>query len=325
MILKEKNFIQSSQPQILAGEQQEKDVAFYLRREFKNNESILVLNDLRISVEGENAQIDHLVIYPYGFVLIESKSVKGEIKINEHGEWTRSLNGKWSGMPSPLMQAKLQQDLLLKFLVERKESIYESKILGIIPQGFAGRQWHSLCAVSSNAIIKRNEIPEEISEQVVKSEFLVEKLHKIMNVNNSLIQRLGLDERPRFNDCVLANIGKALLQHNQIDNSELSQSSKKTHKLVFDTPDQNPLNTLSKRSDKAHLKCKKCHSSSNLQANYGKYGYYVTCGNCSSNTSMKSSCPSCDSSNTRRFSRYLSPKLVFMPLFRYLSFGYYSD
>ena len=299
MILKEKDFIQSSHPQVAAGEKQEKDVAFYLRREFKNEESILILNDLRISVDGENAQIDHLVVYPYGFILIESKSVKGEIKINKHGEWTRSLNGKWSGMPSPLMQAKLQRDLLKKFLVERRDSIYEGKVLGLIPQGFGGRQWHSLCAVSSNAIIERDDIPEEVSEQVVKSEFLVAKLHKIMKLPNSLIQKLRIDERPRFSKCELENIGKALLQHVKTDDVVSSQAFSRQLDHVWRAPEQQPSNVISNSIEQSHIRCKKCHSSERLTANYGRYGYYVTCEDCSSNTSMKSSCPSCESSQTR--------------------------
>lgn len=299
MILREKDYIQSTHPQIAAGEKQEKDVAFYLRREFKNEESILILNDLRISVDGENAQIDHLVVYPYGFILIESKSVKGEIKINKHGEWTRSLNGKWSGMPSPLMQAKLQRDLLLKFLIERRDSIYESKFLGLIPQGFGGRQWHSLCAVSSNAIVERDEIPEEISEQVVKSEFLVAKLHEIMNLNNSIIKKLIIDERPWFSAAVLTNIGNVLLQHN---NSICKEALKPVNELqgqvpVTSTPEST--NTVLKSSNDTVIKCKKCHSDANLTANYGRYGYYVTCSSCSCNTSMKSKCQSCNSSQTR--------------------------
>lgn len=299
MILREKDYIQSTHPQIAAGEKQEKDVAFYLRREFKNEESILILNDLRISVDGENAQIDHLVVYPYGFILIESKSVKGEIKVNKHGEWTRSLNGKWSGMPSPLMQAKLQRDLLLKFLIERRDSIYESKFLGLIPQGFGGRQWHSLCAVSSNAIVERDEIPEEISEQVVKSEFLITKLHEIMNLKNAIIQKLLIDERPRFSDSELSNIGRMLLQHNDNDSEESPQPLVHEQNSLWSPPKQKLPKTTPTSVHTAKVECKKCHSSDNLTANYGRYGYYVACNDCSCNTSMKSNCPSCNSAKTR--------------------------
>ena len=299
MILKEKDFIQSSQPQIAAGEKQEKDVAFFLRREFKDEDSIFVLNDLRINVDGENAQIDHLVVYPYGFVLIESKSVKGEIKINKHGEWNRSLNGKWSGMPSPLMQAKLQRNLLHKFLVERRDSIYESKFLGVIPQGFGGRQWHSLCAVSSNAIIERDDIPDDISEQVVKSEFLVAKLLKIMNLSKSLIQTLRVDERPRFSKSELDNICIALLQQDKTNGTSSPQLLNQVLDRVWKPTEPSTSSIISKNTDEAHIRCKKCHSSDSLTANYGRYGYFVTCGDCSSNTSMKSNCPSCKSSRTR--------------------------
>ncbi len=39
-----------------------------------------------------------------GFVLIESKSIKGEVKVNDLGEWTRSLSNKWSGSRSLFVQ-----------------------------------------------------------------------------------------------------------------------------------------------------------------------------------------------------------------------------
>ncbi|SQH74986.1 protein of unknown function, might belong to contain NERD domain protein [Shewanella benthica] len=31
-----------------------------------------------------------MIIYPYGLVLIESKSIKGHVKVNKQGEWTRT-------------------------------------------------------------------------------------------------------------------------------------------------------------------------------------------------------------------------------------------
>lgn len=108
-ILKQKDFTEHTNPRLAAGEQQEKDVAFYLRRAFKDDENILVLNDYRFTFNDEIAQIDHLVVHRAGFIIIESKSIYGEVKVNGHGEWSRSYKGNWSGMPSPIIQAELQK------------------------------------------------------------------------------------------------------------------------------------------------------------------------------------------------------------------------
>ncbi len=50
----------------------EQDVAFYLRRECGDANDVFIINDLRIQFKNEAAQIDHLVIYNKGFIIIES-------------------------------------------------------------------------------------------------------------------------------------------------------------------------------------------------------------------------------------------------------------
>lgn len=105
MILKTKSLQNTQTPQAIAGQKQEQDVAFYLRRAFKDHPEVLVINDFRFTFNDETAQIDHLIIYPYGFVLIESKSIKGHVDVNQQGEWTRSHGSKWFGMR--LLSSKL--------------------------------------------------------------------------------------------------------------------------------------------------------------------------------------------------------------------------
>ena len=111
MIFKDKSVKTVNSITAKAGLKQELDVAFFLRRAFKNHQQVYVINDYKFTFNNETAQIDHLVIYPYGFVLIESKSITGEVKVNELGEWARSYDNKWSGMPSPIKQVELQQKL----------------------------------------------------------------------------------------------------------------------------------------------------------------------------------------------------------------------
>src|SRR2546423_13797828 len=81
-----------------AAAEAEKQMAFYLRRAFGTSDHILLFNDLRlVADDGEVAQIDHLILHPNGFILIESKSIAGSVLINEHGEWCRVSGERRTG------------------------------------------------------------------------------------------------------------------------------------------------------------------------------------------------------------------------------------
>jgi hypothetical protein len=50
---------------------------------------VLVFNDIRLQHDGEVVQIDHLVVHRHGMVVIESKSVSGEIHVLPDGQFVR--------------------------------------------------------------------------------------------------------------------------------------------------------------------------------------------------------------------------------------------
>ena len=153
MIAKEKEAYSGDDERARYGHRQEEDVAFHLRRAFGDDPEVVIFNDLRLKHGEENAQIDHLVMHPFGFIIIESKSITGEVRVNAAGEWQRSYRGNWSGLKSPLRQGELQQDILKRLLIEHRTHLM-NKTLGL-QGGFAGRQWKVLCAVSSNEVDPR--------------------------------------------------------------------------------------------------------------------------------------------------------------------------
>jgi hypothetical protein len=327
MILKTKTLQMTKTPQTIAGQKQEQDVAFFLRRAFKDNPEVLVINDFKFSFNDETAQIDHLIVYTYGFVLIESKSIKGHVKVNNQGEWTRSYNSQWSGMSSPIKQVELQQALLKEMFMHHRNNIL-SKLLGIKQQGFNGRCWHYLCAVSSNAVIDRKTMPKVISDKLYKTEFLVDELKNIMNLKHKIIRLMNVaDTRPDFNQRELDSIGQFLISQHidsnipQANHAPLEQqqpqaisntrqlepkleqglkpASAATHQpaqsntampqaVAALAPDQQPI-----------ISCKHCGESTQYTPMYGKFGYYINCNQCSKNTSMKLPCPQCMSKNTK--------------------------
>jgi len=328
LIIKDKAIKSGNSAQEKAGIKQELDVAFYLRRAFKDHDQVFVFNDLKFRHNQETAQIDHLVLYPYGFVLIESKSITGEVKVNAQEEWTRSYNGKWQGMPSPIKQVELQQLLFREMLLEYKAEMLGNN-LGLMQEGFGGLCWDNLCAVSSNAIIDREAMPNNISKQIAKSEFLVEKLNSIMKLRNPVLRAINvLDTRPKFKQSEMATICTFILSQDVVEKaknkvtpqpsraenlnikatntSPIADTLRLNNDAVWKAPTDKKLATLvvaavaaSGSVETLQLTCKKCGLGPKLTASYGKYGYYTVCDNCSGNTSMKQSCPSCKSKKTK--------------------------
>jgi hypothetical protein len=280
----DKKLVDAKSANAIAGQKQEKDVAFFLRREFKDNPEVFVFNDYKFIYNDETAQIDHLILYKYGFILIESKSIAGEVKVNELGEWTRSYYSKWSGMPSPIKQVELQQKLFKEFLHHSRTDIL-GKVLGIRQQSFGGRSWNNICAVSSKSIIDRKNIPHEISNTIVKSEFLTDKLIEIMDLRSGILNKLNpLDVRPDFNEDELKSITNFLL----------SNIKNKVEKIIKEKEVEPEV----KRAE-VILKCKKCSESEEITPKYGKFGYYITCKKCEANTPMKAPCITCKSKKTK--------------------------
>jgi len=289
MILKDKTLQNAVSPTAKAGQKQEQDVAFFLRRAFKEHKQVYVINDFKFSHNDETAQIDHLIVYPYSFVLIESKSIKGEVKVNDLGEWARSLNSKWTGMASPIKQVELQQKLLREMLHANRETIL-GKVFGIKQQSFGMRCWSNVCAVSSNAVIDRDSMPSDVSKQLVKTEFLVDKLSEVMKLKTYAITKLNpFDTRPDFNDEELKSITSFLMA--QLDG----------YKTVERVPKQEvkiaPVKV--KVSINATLQCKSCGEKSDYSPQHGRYGYFIKCNKCETNTAMKLPCFSCNSKNTK--------------------------
>ncbi|MBU2871052.1 nuclease-related domain-containing protein [Colwellia sp. E2M01] len=292
MILKDKTLQNTVSPTAKAGQKQEQDVAFFLRRAFKDHKEVYVINDFKFTHNDETAQIDHLIVYTFGFILIESKSITGEVKVNGLGEWTRSYNNNWSGMASPIKQVELQQKLLKELLHENREIIL-SKLLGLKQQSFRFRCWDNLCAVSSNAVVDRDSMPKGVSKQLVKTEFLVETIEKVMNLKTNIFKVLSIDTRPDFSEEELKSITSFLM--NQLNDDNASAIESKDKKIV----NKEELVDKPKLVTDSLLQCKSCGEKSDYTAQYGRYGYFIKCNKCETNTTMKMPCVSCGSKNTK--------------------------
>jgi hypothetical protein len=103
------------------GIQGEKSAAHFLDNYLGQSKNFMVIHDLRISVDGEVAQIDHMLVGRAFFILLETKTFGGDISVNERGEFSVQYPGeRVFDIPSPLEQSRRHENVLQK-LLERLE------------------------------------------------------------------------------------------------------------------------------------------------------------------------------------------------------------
>lgn len=263
------------------GHKAEKQMAFYLKRAFQDSEDIYVINDLRLEMHGDFAQIDHLVVHRFGFFIIESKSVTGQVLVNEYGEWARKYANQTRGMPSPIMQAMRQADFLCKLLAKESDNLLRKK--WILKTEIPAFKFDVLVAVSDDGLIKRHgraKLPEvHKADQIVEA---IKALRKnYISENKNL---LSTKVNHQFADSTMRNIIQFLLKAHAPKQPKPAESMShdiSVLKKIYGRPVKAP-------DAKTCCKC----SSQNVEVTYGKYGYYFKCRDCKGNTSIKLSCNS---------------------------------
>ena len=114
----QKKWLRDELMRLKKGIQGERESAHYLDRYFKDKENYVVLHDLRFVVDGDVAQIDHLIITRMlGIYLLETKNYAGNLVINDHGEFTVEYDEARFGIASPLEQSLRHERVLSKLLV----------------------------------------------------------------------------------------------------------------------------------------------------------------------------------------------------------------
>jgi hypothetical protein len=311
MILKELDEIQLTDKLSKAGRAAEEQVAFYLRRAFKDEAAVNIFNGLRLERDGDAAQIDHLVLHRYGAIVIESKSVTTRVEVNEHGEWKRWFDGTWKGMPSPIQQAK-QQGIFLGRYLEAHAEVLLGKILGLQTH-FGAMHLDHLIAISDNGIINR---PKQDSlEPVCKADQITDKVKALLQKYrkaNSPFSFNFKDGMYSFNEDEFTKISNFLLHHHQpivlkpivvrkpdkpLSNPPLSTHPQKLAQAARPKPADKQAelcSTVSKprQLSKPQQTCRHCRSD-RLSVVSGRYGYYFKCGKCDGSTSIEAACFSC--------------------------------
>lgn len=255
-----------------AGRNAEVQMAHYLLRFFGKSTTFDVLNGIRVEHDGEVAQMDHIVIHPFGIIIIESKSVAGSVQIKDDGQWMRwsPKYNKPFGMRSPITQAQMQCALLKDLLqanVKQQEAFSRLSFDVIVAISDGGTiQWPTSGALP--AVCKADQVPAKVEGLLA-----------------------ALTSKPGNNVPLLTNpenrkkIAEFLLRiHKPV---AIPEPEEKVQEPVVKEP-----TTQAAQPALPAKACKYC-SSEDLELTYGKYGYYFHCKSCQKNTNLHFDCPDC--------------------------------
>lgn len=238
----------------------EKQMAFFLRRFFKDDTQVDVLNSLRIELDGEIAQIDHLILLPHGLLIAESKSVVGKVQIKDDGQWVRWYDNQSKGMRSPIVQAQMQ-GMLLKDLLSAK--VKQKGVFDAIPVDV-------LVAISDDGVIlwpKSGVLPE-----VCKADQVPEKIKQLLARHAQSAQPLSVENRQKISKFLCA------MHQPRVSSPIAATQTVSSAPVKAATP-------VVEQSEKLVAVCKHCKSQ-NVQINYG-HSYYLQCLSCQQNTALK--------------------------------------
>lgn len=284
MIYKELDPFSGSDKFLVAGRRAEEQMAHYLRRFFGTSSEVDVLNYLRIEMGGEVAQMDHLVLHPFGLTIVESKSVAGSVQIKDDGQWIRWFNRQPQGMRSPVTQARMQGMLLKELLaktVKQKgffDGVAFDVLVAISDSGTI--QWPS--SGSLPEVCKADQVPERVMAHVAESR-----------------GRSGDDILSEQHRRVIADFLRAV--HQPLAAHRQASDVKDEPPPVAPQVSSNAETALAPKLPETHggrgpalpdKACKHC-GSDQLEMQYGKFGYYFVCQACRKNTGLKFECPAC--------------------------------
>jgi len=148
----QKKLISTDLKKVKAGIEAEKENAYYLDFEFDKSKNIILIHDIRLEHDGRTAQFDHLLISRFGIELLETKSSKGTMTINNDGSLNLK-NGKYiNTYPNPLEQSKRHAAVL-------KDFITSSELFSKRVEIFGGVDITSTVLINPKTTLTNKELP----------------------------------------------------------------------------------------------------------------------------------------------------------------------
>jgi hypothetical protein len=287
MILKETDTKPIEDKYTRAGIRAEKQMSFYLSRTFGDSKEFYVINDLRLVDKGEVAQIDSLIIHPYGFVVVESKSVTQKIKVNKYGEWVRIYDGNEKGMPSPIKQVERQIDFLKKYLNKYGMDLFRESFFNKLSKpSYDKYKFDMAIAISDDGVIYRDEFESDVIMKADMVPEYIENLKKTYHQKRNSLNPLEGTSIWEFGSDTLERISKFLLKSHKPKESRKSKNAGVVSDQSVGYGKENK-NNITAGIGKVCSKCK----SNNLEILYG-FSYYFKCKDCGTNTKITLLCKS---------------------------------
>lgn len=271
-----------------AGVKAEKQMAHYLDRAFLDDPDVFVFHDIRFELDGDTAQIDHLILYTCGFHIVESKSVTSTIRVNEQDGWERLWNGAWKGMASPILQAQRQGEFLARFLNKNAHHMLKAA-LPFIEFDYRKLRFEPWVAISDDGVIhqkvqpphgnllKADQIPDALREQI-------EEDKRALSLKDILTSSPFKDCPNWIQDDALKRLAKWVANAHRPKHREAAPP--RVDPLEFREPDIPNKHVAS--DDPETKRCWRC-SSRNLQVRR-KNGHYFHCLECGANTAIRFAC-----------------------------------
>ncbi len=283
MIAKELDDVTFIDKRRAAGHAAEAQLAFYLRRAFADTPDIHVFNSLRFESQGDAAQIDHLILHPYGLIVVESKSVHARIKINERGEWLQLYKGHYQGMPSAKLQAERQVLFLRRYLEPHSPQLMDAERGE--RRSLASMPIDLLVAVSDGAVIDRPK--GEAHDHLVKAEAVPERLKKLVRSRRPAGGFFGLfKDGFALSSAEMAGLKSFFMsRHRPLEQASPTPAPPSPVTVPTATPAEPVLAPSSHH-------CKHC-GGTRLEVRSGRYGYFFKCLTCEKNTAISKSCGGC--------------------------------
>ena len=271
-------------------------MAHYLKRAFGDDPLVRVFHDLRLpdAAGGDAAQIDHLVLYRGGLVLIESKSVTSAVRINREDEFSRLWNGHWQGMTSPVQQLKRQSEFLRTLLRAHASDLRRKALFGLFQQGFGNVPFDHVVAISDTGLIERQQGCSQVP--VVKADQVVDKIRQHMAYHDvsflAFSTRKEPDDAPwvRFEPDEMERITAFLLAHH-VPLPREGSARVPADVPPAAVPPPAPVAATPVAPVVTLPTCRHCQSSA-VQVRYA-HNYYLVCTPCGRNTVIDLACSGC--------------------------------
>ena len=301
MISKELDVFAASNSWEKNGRKAEEQIAFYLRRRFHSEKDIFVINGLRFrGLDQTFTQIDHLVLCKYGIFIIESKSVTSVVKYDEDGQWLRLWNNHWTGMPSPIQQAKNQEIALREILQANREQLRRKVIFGLKQGGFGSMPINILVAISDAGRIMSPPSKNEHSSFVLKADQISEKIISMIadyNTANSLFSSKDLPWSMPLEDlektvAFLLDLHEPLKRETAPDATPEPEPAKEPEPVKAASPPL-PEEQVDEHKIESLNGCPQCRGEVTILWGAKYKNYYWHCKNCSKNFPINFKCPGC--------------------------------